>query len=79
MRTVTVKLPLVRPITLRNAFEHEPLDIYRYGEYPRYLSKPGDHQSKILEVILHGVPDNTPMSALIKRAKDILRRRGEPV
>lgn len=33
-----IKKPLVKKLTMQNIWEHEPLDYYRYGLYPRYIS-----------------------------------------
>jgi hypothetical protein len=31
-------VPVMEPVTLQNVFEHRPVDYYKYGEYPRYIS-----------------------------------------
>ncbi len=36
-----VKVPILVPLDIREIWEHRPADYYRYGEYPRDLSKPG--------------------------------------
>ena len=36
-----IRKPITRPINPIDVWEHTPLDIYRYGEYPRFLRPPG--------------------------------------
>ncbi len=38
-----VRVPVIKELTLRNFFEHPPIDPYRYGEYPRDIVPPGAH------------------------------------
>lgn len=30
--------PIIKKLTMQNIWEHTPLDYYRYGLYPRYIS-----------------------------------------
>ena len=40
-------VPVFEPLNIHNFFEHTPLDYYRYGEYPRYLSAIGQWTREI--------------------------------
>jgi len=44
------RVPIVKPINPIDVWEHTPLDIYRHGEYPRFLRpvgpRLGDHETK---------------------------------
>jgi hypothetical protein len=41
-----VKVPIIEPLTLQNVYEHTPLDVYKYGEYPRFIRPVGAHQPR---------------------------------
>ncbi len=41
-----VKVPIIEPVTLHNLYEHTPLDIYKYGEHPRFIRPVGAHQPR---------------------------------
>jgi hypothetical protein len=41
-----VKVPIIEPLILQNVYEHTPLDIYKYGEYPRFIRPVGAHQPR---------------------------------
>ena len=35
--TVPRLIPVMEPVTVHSVYEHTPLNIYKYGEYPRYI------------------------------------------
>jgi len=41
-----IKVPIIEPLILQNIYEHTPLDIYKYGEYPRFIRPVGAHQPR---------------------------------
>jgi hypothetical protein len=41
-----ILVPVIEPLTLATCYEHTPLDVYRYGEYPRFTRPPGAHQPR---------------------------------
>lgn len=41
-----MRVPVLEPLDPRTAWEHTPLDYYRYGEYPRFIRPVGAHQPR---------------------------------
>lgn len=37
-----IRVPIPERLDMRTIWEHPPLDYYRYGQYPRFIRKPGN-------------------------------------
>ena len=37
MKYKWMRRAVIEPVTIHNMYEHTPLDIYKYGEYPRFI------------------------------------------
>ena len=46
-----VRMPIIEPLNINTVYEHMPLDIHRYGPYPRYISPPGTNLSLRCETV----------------------------
>jgi hypothetical protein len=44
VKPVWRRVPIIEPVDPRFCWEHTPLDIYRYGEYPRFIRPVGAHR-----------------------------------
>lgn len=47
MSRAPLLVPIIEPLDIRTAWEHTPLDYYRYGEYPRFQRPVGAHQPRV--------------------------------
>ena len=48
--TKFVKKPIKYVVDIHNLYEHQPLDIYKYGEYPRFITPVG-HNEPLIEIV----------------------------
>jgi hypothetical protein len=44
-------VPVIEELSFANVFEHRPVDYYRYGEYPRYISPIVDRNRVKIEYV----------------------------
>lgn len=67
-----ILIPVVEPPDFRrgNVYEHPPMDYYRYGEYPRYLRKPGLNQPETKTVWVEAASHDEAMCLVAKAISD---------
>ena len=78
MKWWTISIPVPEEISFvhHTVFEHTPLDYYKYGEYPRFISPVGWHRHRVLQIEIRAKTRKEALEIAMRDQEKIIKQYG---